>query len=143
MANNMTKYAHEVLALVDKAATKKEKIEILQSNDSMVLKNILIGTFDDAVEWLLPDTVPPYTPCDARSAPSSLHKQLDNFAYFVKGGKGPDMLKIKREMMFIRMLESIHPEDAKIVVAMLTRKLPTKGLTKALVKEAFPKLLRK
>jgi hypothetical protein len=52
------------------------------------------------------------------------------------------MLKIKREMMFIRMLESIHPEDAKIVVAMLTRKLPTKGLTKALVKEAFPKLLR-
>jgi hypothetical protein len=142
MANPVTKYIHEVLALVDKAATKKEKIEILQNNDSLVLKNILIGTFDESLEWLLPDTPPPYEPCDGHNAPSSLNKQLDNFAYFVKGGKGPDMLKIKREMMFIRMLESIHPEDAKIVVAMLARKLPTKGLTKALVKEAFPKLLR-
>jgi len=142
MADNITKYIHEVLALVDKAATKKEKIEILQNNDSMVLKNILIGTFDDAIEWLLPDTAPPYEPCEAHGAPSSLHKQLDNFTYFVKGGKSPDMLKAKREMMFIRLLESIHPEDAKIVVAMLARKLPTKGLTKALVKEAFPKLLR-
>ena len=142
MADNVTKYIYEVLALVDKAATKKEKIEILQNNDSMVLKNILIGTFDDAIEWLLPDTAPPYEPCEAHGAPSSLHKQLDNFTYFVKGGKSPDMLKAKREMMFIRLLESIHPEDAKIVVAMLARKLPTKGLTKALVKEAFPKLLR-
>jgi len=142
MADNITKYIHEVLALVDKAATKKEKIEILQNNDSMVLKNILIGTFDDAIEWLLPDTAPPYEPCEAHGAPSSLHKQLDNFTYFVKGGKSPNMLKAKREMMFIRLLESIHPEDAKIVVAMLARKLPTKGLTKALVKEAFPKLLR-
>jgi len=142
MADNVTKHIYEVLALVDKAATKKEKIEILQNNDSMVLKNILIGTFDDAIEWLLPDTAPPYEPCEAHGAPSSLHKQLDNFTYFVKGGKSPDMLKAKREMMFIRLLESIHPEDAKIVVAMLARKLPTKGLTKALVKEAFPKLLR-
>lgn len=142
MVENVSKYVHEVLALVDKAAGKKEKIEILQKHDSMVLKNILMGTFDDSVEWELPPGTPPYTPCDGHNAPSNLTRQLGNLVYFVKGQK-KDMLKIKREMMFIRLLESIHPEDAKIVLAMVAKKLPVKGLTKALVKEAFPTLIRK
>ena len=45
--------------------------------------------------------------------------------------------------MFIRLLESIHPKDAKIVLAMVAKKLPVKGLTKTMVKEAFPNLIRK
>lgn len=142
MAENVSKYIHEVLALIDKAASKKEKIELLQKHDSMVLKNVLIGTFDDSIEWELPSGTPPYTPCDEHNAPSNLTRQLNNLPYFIKGQK-KDMLKIKREMMFIRLLESIHPEDAKIVLAMVAKKLPVKGLTKALVKEAFPNLIRK
>lgn len=142
MNENVSKYVHEVLALVDKASSKKEKIELLQKYDSMVLKNVLIGTFDESIEWELPPGTPPYQPCDAHNAPSNLTKQLNNLPYFIKGQK-KDLLKIKREMMFIRLLESIHPEDAKIVLAMVARKLPVKGLTKALVKEAFPNLIRK
>ena len=142
MNENVSKYVHEVLALVDKAASKKEKIELLQKHDSMVLKNVLLGTFDDSSEWDLPPGTPPYQPCDAHNAPSNLTKQLNNLPYFIKGQK-KDLLKIKREMMFIRLLESIHPEDAKIVLAMVAKKLPVKGLTKALVKEAFPNLIRK
>ena len=142
MNENVSKYVHEVLALVDKAASKKDKIELLQKHDSMVLKNVLLGTFDDSFEWDLPPGTPPYQPCDAHNAPSNLTKQLNNLPYFIKGQK-KDLLKIKREMMFIRLLESIHPEDAKIVLAMVAKKLPVKGLTKALVKEAFPNLIRK
>jgi hypothetical protein len=142
MVENISKYVHEVLALVDKASGKKEKIEILQKNDSAVLKNILVGTFDDSIEWDLPPGTPPYTPCDIHNPPSNLTRQVANLPFFVKGQK-PDMLKIKREMMFVRLLESVHPEDAKIVLAMVAKKLPVKGLTKALVKEAFPNLIRK
>ena len=142
MVENISKYVYEVLALVDKASGKKEKIEILQKNDSAVLKNILVGAFDDSIEWELPPGTPPYTPCDSHNPPSNLTRQVANLPYFVKGQK-PDMLKIKREMMFVRLLESVHPEDAKIVLAMVAKKLPIKGLTKALVKEAFPNLIRK
>jgi hypothetical protein len=39
------------------------------------------------------------------------------------------------------MLESIHAEDALIVLDMVAKKSPVKGLTKKLVLEAFPKLL--
>ncbi len=142
MAENVSKYVYEVLALVDKAATKQEKLDLLKKNDSVVLKNVLKGTFDDSIEWDLPEGTPPYTPCDGHNAPSNLTRQLENFPYFVKGHK-KDLLKVKREMMFIRLLESIHPEDAKVVLAMVAKKLPVKGLTKTLVKEAFPNLIRK
>ena len=42
--------------------------------------------------------------------------------------------------MYIQVLESIHAEDAEIVINMVQRKAP-KGLTKKIVEETFPKLL--
>ena len=142
MAEQTTKYVYEVFALLEKAKTKENKIKILQENSSDSLKNILLGIFEDSITWLLPDTPPPYEPADPVKHPSNLSRQLNNLPYFVKGGKGADMMKVKREMMFIRMLETIHPEDAKIVLAMVAKKSPVKGLTKTLVKEASPNLIK-
>jgi hypothetical protein len=39
------------------------------------------------------------------------------------------------------VLESIHPKEAKVLIAVKDKKLPYKGLTKKLVEEAFPGLL--
>ena len=41
--------------------------------------------------------------------------------------------------MFISLLEGIHPEDAKLVVQMINKE-KIDGLTKNIVKEAFPGL---
>lgn len=141
MADTHPKFVHEVLDLVDKAKTKQEKMDLLKKYDSMVLKNILIGTYNDKIVWNVPEGVPPYTPADEIRQPSTIQKQLDQLRYFIKGGAGDNLLKVKREMMFIRLLETIHPKDAQIVLAMVAKKLPVKGLTKALVKEVFPKLI--
>jgi Family of unknown function (DUF6433) len=142
MAENNANYVHEVLNLVHKAKTSKEKVDILKNNSSMALKNVLFGTFDDSIQWNLPEGEPPYRPAEPNSAPSTLQKQLNALVYFIKGNKGDALAKFKRESMFISLLESIHPEDAKVVLAMVSKKLPTKGLTKAVVKEAFPDLIR-
>lgn len=141
MADTHPKFIHEILDLVDKAKTKQEKIDLLKKYDSMVLKNILIGTFDDKIVWNVPEGVPPYTPADEIIQSSTIQKQLNLLRFFIKGGEGDTLLKVKREMMFIRLLETIHPKDALIVLAMVAKKLPVKGLTKALVKEVFPKLI--
>lgn len=141
MADTHPKFIHEVLDLVDKAKTKQEKIDLLKKYDSMVLKNILIGTYDSKIVWNIPEGVPPYTPADEMAQSSTIQKQLNQLRFFIKGGAGDTLLKVKREMMFIRLLESIHPKDAQIVLAMVAKKLPVKGLTKALVKEVFPKLI--
>ena len=143
MADTHAKFIHEILDLVDKAKTKQEKIELLKRHDSMVLKNVLVGTFDDNIVWNVPDTPPPYVPADEFMPASTLQKQLNQLLYFIKGNKGDNLMKVKRETMFIRLLEVIHPKDAKIVLAMVSKKLPVQGLTKALVKEAFPNLIQK
>ena len=136
----MTKMVHEVLALVAAATSNQKKIEILRANDSLVLKTILVGTFDDRVIWDLPPGTPPYTPTDPKSIPSSLSKNLPNLQYFVAKGPGKDMLKLKREMKFIHLLESIDQNDALVVLAMIAKQPPV-GLTKPLVQEAFPNLI--
>jgi hypothetical protein len=43
--------------------------------------------------------------------------------------------------MFIQILESIDPEDAKLLLAVKDKRIPYNGITQKLVKEAFPNLL--
>jgi len=65
-----------------------------------------------------------------------------NFKFFVKGVKSSDdLLNVKRERMFVDILESIDPRDAEILVAMINKKPPAKGLTKKIVQEAMPDLI--
>jgi len=132
---------HEVLEAVSKKKSKAEKIKVLKDNESWALKDIIRGSMDSTVKWNLPEGTPPYKPSRAESAPTNLLKENSKFANFVQGGKGSKLPAFKREQMFIGLIEGIHPEDAKLVVDMINKKTP-KGLTRPLVKEAFPGLLR-
>ena len=51
------------------------------------------------------------------------------------------MPSYKREQVFLGILESIHPEDAELVLKMVEKKMPVKGLTRKIVQEAYPGLL--
>lgn len=144
MAINNRLQVFEILEKVENAKTKQEKISVLQSNDIMPLLDVLRGTFDESIQWNLPGGTPPYTPNNPESSPTTLLKQHLKFKYFVKGFRESTSLNtIKRERMFIDILESIHPRDAEILVSMINKKSPVKSLTKQLVKEAFPKLIVK
>lgn len=138
----MTKLVYEVIQEASQKKTKKDKVEVLKSNESWALKDILRGTFDDKISWLVPEGTPPYTPSQDHNSSSSLLRQNVQFAYFVKGGKGEKMMKAKREQIYITLLESIHPKDAELVIAMVSKKFPYKGITKDIVKEAFPGLIQ-
>jgi len=143
MSYTNPKYLHEIIDLVVKAKTRKEKLEMLKLHDSILLLNLLKGTFDDGLQWNLPQGPVPYEPADARSFPSNLKSQLNTLQYFVKGGKGEALLPLKRETMFLRLIESIHPKDAELIVKMVNKQQPGKGITKKLVQEAFPTLISK
>lgn len=134
----------EIFEKLENVKTKSEQINVLKNNDIMPLLDVLRGTFDDSIQWNLPDGEPPYTPSLPESAPSSLLKQHLKFKYFVKGFKESDSLnKIRRERMFIDILESIHPKDAEVLIAMINKKSPSESLTKDVIQEAFPGLIQK
>jgi|DEB0MinimDraft_4_1074332.scaffolds.fasta_scaffold01271_11 hypothetical protein len=143
MAISMKKLeVFEILDKVSSAKTRKDKIDILQKNNIMPIRDVLRGTFDPNIQWNLPSGDVPYTPNKEESYPSTLLKQHMKFKYFVRGLRESENLNsIKREKMFIEICESVHPEDARILVSMINKKPPVKGLTEKLVKEAYPDLI--
>jgi hypothetical protein len=132
---------HEVIELVNKQKTKEDKIKVLKQHESWALKDIIRGSMDTTLNWNLPVGAPPYTPCTPESTPATLLRENTKFKYFVKGGPGAKLPSFKREQMYIGIIESVHPQDALLVIDMIAKKTP-KGLTRPLIKEAFPGLLR-
>lgn len=144
MVYKITLNVYEILNLVAKAETRSKKIEILQQHkENWALKDVLRGTFDDSVQWNLPGGRPPFEPAPEDSHPSHLIRHNKKFVYFVKGGKGDSLPAFKREKIFMDILETIHPQDAEVLLGMINKKLNISGLTKKLTQEAFPGLILK
>lgn len=138
----MVKFIYEVLEQAGKARSKADKVRILKENETWALKDVLRGSFDPKIKWLLPKGEVPYTPSPEHAAASNLLKQNTKFTYFVEGSQAAaELPAFKRERIFLGILEAIHPEDAKVLVRMINKETP-KGITKNVVMEAFPGLIR-
>ena len=133
----------EVLRKVSNAKTKAEKIKILQANNSQALRSILIWNFDESVISMLPEGEVPYTPNDAPIGTdhTRLEQEAKGLYRFVKGGQ--DSLKsLKRESMFVQLLEGLSAEEAELLCLIKDGNLNSKykRITKAVVSEAFPQI---
>ena len=131
---------HEILTKVNNAKDKPKKLEVLQKYDTNELRMFLKGAFDDKLEWLLPEGSPPYTPNEAPVGTEHtwLKQEVKRMFHFLKGGN-PQLSQMKRDNMFIQMLEGLSEEEAKLLVWAKDNELNKhyKGLTSNLVKEAF------
>ena len=133
----------EVLRKVSNAKTKKEKIALLQKHNSQALRSLLIWNFDESVISMVPEGDVPYTPNDAPVGTdhTRLEQESKGFYRFVKGGQ--DSLKsLKRESMFVQLLEGLAAEEAELLCLIKDGQLNTKykRITKAVVSEAFPQI---
>tara|TARA_R110000868_G_scaffold164550_2_gene397243 strand:+ start:975 stop:1403 length:429 start_codon:yes stop_codon:yes gene_type:complete len=142
----MTLMIHEVLQEMVSLKTKKTKTEFLKKNNSLALRDILRGNFDDSIEFTLPKGTPPYNVNDLPEGSNmTLHQVTKKLSWFVKGGRGDGTMKPKIERMFIDILEGLNPKEAEVLVLMKDKKLTSvyKGITKTLVSEVFQGLIRK
>jgi hypothetical protein len=131
----------EVLQKAHNAKTKSQKIKILKENDSQTLRSIFIINYDETVKSLLPDGTPPFKPNEAPEGTehTMLEKEGRILHHFFKGGSNiPGM---RRERMFIQLLEGLHPDESNIVILAKDKKLSKRyKITKACVQEAFPQI---
>lgn len=130
----------EVLKLASEQKTKEEKINVFRKNDSSALRTVLKYALDPAVKWALPPGAPPYKPAPYLDQQSMLYSEARRLYLFIEGGN-PSLTPLKRETLFIGLIESIDPEDAKLLLAAKDKKLPVKGITAAIINEAFPGLI--
>ena len=126
--------------IVNKACdlkTREEKVDWLRKNNSVPLRNILIGMYDKSkIEFLVPNTAPPYNPSESHEVHGSLLRESRKLKYFIKGMGFDDMNQIKRERVFIELLETVDKGDAELLIKMIKQK-PLKGLTPKIINEAF------
>jgi hypothetical protein len=132
----------EFLEKVAKLKKPQEKVDALKANDSFVIRTILQAAFDPRIKFLLPEGEPPYKPNDLVDQENVLIRDARKLVHFVEGGNF-GLKQIKREALFIEMLETVTPADAKLLVALKDKKLPFKGITADIVKEAFPEIFPK
>ena len=148
-------FAFEVFALASRQKTDIKKVEILKKYEHPSLKSVLIWNFDESIVSMLPEGLVPYASVGQQNVRSgnlsdnidravqmmdelgsnsigsqdqgrtSIRKEYTYFYNFVKGGN--DRLStMKRETMFISILEGLHPLEAEILMLVKDKKLETK-----------------
>lgn len=132
----------EILRKVSNAKTKQEKISLLRKYNSNAMRQLMIINFDDSVICELPEGDVPYTPNDA--PPGTDHTRLEQeyrglYRFFKGGAKLPSL---KRESMFVQLLEGLCAEEAELLILLKDGRLSEnyKRITKAVVAEAFPSI---
>jgi len=120
-------FIHEILELASKQRSKAKKVEILQEYETDALKTIFIWNFDETVISVLPAGDVPFNKNEVPVGTdhTSLRREYKHLYNFVKGGND-GLSALRRETMFIQMLEGLHPEEAKVLCLVKDKALQTK-----------------
>ena len=133
-------FIHEILELAGKQRAKAKKVEILQQYENDALKTIFIWNFDETVISVLPAGDVPFNKNEVPVGTdhTSLRREYKHLYNFVKGGND-GLSGLRRETMFIQMLEGLHPEEAEILCLCKDKRLAEKyKITYDIVKQAYP-----
>ena len=130
----------EVLTLVHKAKTKPQKVQILKDNDHEALRSVCKMSFDPKITSALPEGNPPFIENEAPEGTehTKLFTEYKKLYRFCEGGDNK-LQTMKREQLFVQMLEGLHKDEAQVLLNAKDKKLHQvyKGLSDAVVKEAF------
>ena len=165
-------FVFEVLDLVSRQRTKPKKVEALKKYEDPSLKAVLIWNFDDSVVSVLPEGDVPYNGYDEQTSYSgslstkitheirtmhesgsfslgasdtqgrtTIRREYVNFYHFLKGGNN-ELNNIRRETMFINILQGLHPLEAEIVSLIKDGRLEEKyKVTQEVVAQAYPDII--
>jgi len=140
MPDNYTPLFSEILTRLGKIKSKKDKVNFLKQHNTDALRQIIKSSFDPKIKWALPYGEVPFIPNDAPEGTEHnvLSYEARKLYHYIEGGN-PQLSQNKREIMFVQLLEGLHPAEAEIVVAAKDKVLHQKykGLSANVVKEAF------
>ena len=165
-------FVFEVLNLVSKQKTKAKKLEVLRKYDEFHLRTIFLWNFDTVIQSVLPEGDVPYQSYGDQTSYSgslstkmgediramhetgsfsmgvsdqqgrtTIRREVKNFYHFVRGGND-GMNNMRRESMFINILQGLHPLEAEIICLVKDKKLSDRyKITRELVEEAYPDIV--
>ena len=163
-------FAYEVFDAASKQRTKAKKVEVLQTYKHPSLITLFVWNFDTSIISLLPEGEVPYgnTGEDQQVAGTlsdkindavgkmsemgsnslgsqdqgraSIRAEYKKFYNFCKGGN-PSLSNLRRETMFINILQGLHPREAQILILVKDKNLESQyKISKEVVSMAYPEI---
>ena len=162
-------FVFEVLDLASQQKSSAKTVEALKQYEHDCIKMIMVWNFDTSIISLLPEGEVPYGETQdqtvykgslsenlAREAAggesatgqdldgrgrTSIRREYQNLYHYVKGGND-SLTTTRREMMFINLLQGLHPREAEVIVLTKDKKLGEKyDITFEQVREAYPDII--
>ena len=164
-------FAYEVLDAASKQRSKAKKVEVLQKYKHPSLVTLFVWNYDTSIITLLPEGEVPYgnTGEDQQTTgtlsdkindavgkmsemgsnslgsqdqgKASIRGEYKKFYNFCKGGN-PSLNNLRRETMFINILEGLHPLEAEILILVKDKKLESKyKISREIVSTAYPEII--
>ena len=165
-------FVFEVFDLVSRQRSKTKKIEVLRKYDEQHLRRVLIWNFDESIQSSVPAGEVPYAdPEDQvsysgtlttklteevrsmhdrgnfslgisdKQGRTTIRRESKHFYQFVKGGND-GLNNIRRESMFINILQGLHPLEAEIICLVKDGRLSELyKITRDVVAEAYPNIV--
>jgi hypothetical protein len=158
-------FMFEILDYVISQRTKAKKLESLKEYETPALLALFIWQFDPSIRSALPEGTVPYAAMEelgvgndtlsetiekqkgdrlserlGSNARTTIRNEYTKFYNFLVGGNA-ELSNIRRETIFINMVQALHPREAEIVVLVKDKKLTDKyPIAFELVQEAYPQI---
>ena len=159
-------FIFEILDLASVQKTNAKKVEVLKNYEDPSVKTVFVWNFDSSVVSLLPPGPVPYGETNAQTTfagtlseniakeaaggesatgqdldgrnKTSIRHEYKNFYHFVQGGNN-ELSTTRREMIFINMLQGLHPKEAELLCLVKDKDLESKySVSIENVKQAYP-----
>jgi hypothetical protein len=156
-------FMFEILDLVKSQRTKPKKIEVLQEYQNPALTALLIWQYDPSIRSALPEGAVPYAALDelvvgndtlsetiekkktdrleeriSSNAHTTIRNEYTKFYNFLIGGNA-ELSNVRRETIFINLVQALHPLEAEILILVKDKKLTDKyPIPFEIVQEAYP-----
>jgi hypothetical protein len=128
------------LQFVGNIRDKNERINALRQlcEQQPAAKFILMCMFDPSIKFDLPEGAPPYKVAE--------HKEMRNLFGEIKRihlfTVNSNLTRLKKEQLFIQLLEYVMKEEAELLIAMKDKKSPYRLITEEVVRTAAPDLIQ-
>jgi hypothetical protein len=126
-----TKYIPEILEEVNKDTSKLKNY-----SDNTALRLVFQYAFIPEKKFDLPEGDPPYKPDSAPigMTPTNFIQEIRRWYIFTKER---ELQKVRKEHLFIQLLESVHSSEAKLLIAIKDQKLSSiyKNITSEVVSQ--------
>ena len=130
----------ELFKAVHGKKDKKGKIELLSQYKRDDVKALLIWNFDKEIKSALPEGEVPYkkneAPINSGGHTRLVHEWRTLYNY-IRGGNDK-LSQMKRETMFVQLLEGLHESEAELIMLVKDKQLQSKyRITRAVVEDVF------